>query len=123
MAIPNGENCFTRLGFGLNVAPQIMRSIVKAVIGQDKTVDCATSSYVDDIFVNESVCSVAQVKMHLELFGLTCEDPEQLSSGAQVCWAYTFGRSMVNLDGNAMASVRRFLMYLCVVPSFLCMGG
>ena len=46
--------CLIRLGFGF-VAPQIMRSIVKAVIGQDETVSRATSSYVDDIFVNESV--------------------------------------------------------------------
>ena len=45
----------TRLEFRLNVAPQIMRSVVKAVIGQDKTVDGTTSSYIDDIFVNESV--------------------------------------------------------------------
>ena len=82
--------CLTRLGFGLNVAPQIMRSVVKAVIRQDKTVDGATSSYIDDIFVNESVCSAAQVKMHLELFGLTCKDPEQLSSGARVLGVYVW---------------------------------
>ena len=80
--------CPTRLGFGLNVAPQIMRSIVKAVIGQDETVSRATSSYVDDIFVNESVCSVAQVKTHLERFGLTCKNPEQLSSGTRVLGVY-----------------------------------
>ena len=43
--------CLTRLVFRLNVAPQIMQSIVKAVIGQDKTVNGATSSY-----VNENVC-------------------------------------------------------------------
>ena len=30
--------CLTHLGFGINVAPQIMQSIVKAVIGQDETV-------------------------------------------------------------------------------------
>ena len=72
------------MGIGLNVAPQIMRPIVKAVIGQDETVSRATSSNVDDIFVNESVCLAAQVKMHLERFGLTCKNPEELSSGARV---------------------------------------
>ena len=82
--------CLTRLGFGLNVAPQIMRAIVKAVIGQDDTVSRATSSYVDDIFVNESVCSAAQVKTHLERFGLTCKSPEQLSSGARVLGVYVW---------------------------------
>ena len=80
--------CLIHLGFGLNVAPLIMWSVVKAVIGQDKTVDGATSSYVDVIFVNESVCSAAQVKTHIELFGLTCKDPEQLSSGAHVLGIY-----------------------------------
>ena len=35
--------CLTHLGFGLNVAPQIMWSVVKAVIGQDETVSNATS--------------------------------------------------------------------------------
>ena len=67
-----------------------MQYIVKAVIGQDKTVDGATSSYVDDIFVHESVCSAAQVKIHFELFGLTCKDPEQLSSGARVLGVYVW---------------------------------
>ena len=80
--------CLTRLGFGLNIAPQIMRSVIKAAIGQDETVNGDTSSYVDDIFVNESVCSAAQVKMHLELFELTHKDPEQLSSGACVLGIY-----------------------------------
>ena len=67
-----------------------MRSIVKVVIGQDETVKSTTSSYVDDMFVNESVCSAAQVKTHLELFGLTCKDPEQLSSGAGVLGVYVW---------------------------------
>ena len=82
--------CLTCLGFGRNVAPQIMQSVVKAVIRQDETVNGTTSSYVDDIFVNESVCSAAQVKMHLELFGLTRKDPEQLSSGARVLGVYVW---------------------------------
>ena len=82
--------CLTCLGFGLNVAPQIMQSVVKAGFGQDKTVDGTTFSYVDDIFVNEGMCSAAQVKTHLELFGLTCKDPEQLSSGARVLGVYVW---------------------------------
>ena len=88
--IKGQKYCLTRFEFGLNVAPQIMRSVVKAVIGQDETVNSTTSSYVDDIFVNESVCSAAQVKTHLELFGLTCKDPERLSSGARVLGIYVW---------------------------------
>ena len=73
-----------------DVCAQTMRSVVKAVIGQDETVSRATSSYVDDIFVNESVCPAAQVKTHLERFGLTCKNPEQLSSGARVLGVYVW---------------------------------
>ena len=82
--------CLTSLGFGLNIAPQIMQSDIKAVIGQDETVNSATSSYNDNIFVNESVCLATQVKTHLELFGLTCKDPEQLNSGARVLGIYVW---------------------------------
>ena len=57
--IKGQRHCLTHLGFRLNVAPQIMRSVVKAVIRQDETVNGTTSSYVDDIFVNESVCLAA----------------------------------------------------------------
>ena len=34
----------TCLGFGLNIAPQIMQSVIKTVIGQDETINGATSS-------------------------------------------------------------------------------
>ena len=78
---------------------------MKAVIRQDETVNSATSSYVDDIFVNECVCVclAAQVKTHLELFGLTCKDPEQLSSGALVLGVYIWeeqGKLRWRCDGK-----------------------
>ena len=44
--------CLTRLGFGLNVAPKIMSKILKTVLGEDKDVEGATSSYIDDIYVD-----------------------------------------------------------------------
>ena len=58
--------CITRLGFGLNVAPIVMKS----VLTQDETVDRATSSYLDDIFVNEDVVSVQCVENHLMRYGV-----------------------------------------------------
>jgi len=76
--------CLTRLGFGLNVAPLIMRSIVNTVVAQDERVKTATSSYIDDIFVNETICSASRVKKHLERFGLTCKAPEKLRCGTRV---------------------------------------
>ena len=60
----NKRYCLTRLGFGLNVAPMIMKSVVNAVIDQDELVKSGTSAYVDDIFVDESVVSLDYVKRH-----------------------------------------------------------
>ena len=45
--------CLSRLGFGLNVAPNIMMAIMNAVRAQDENIQKATSSYIDDVFVNE----------------------------------------------------------------------
>ena len=73
--------CLTHLGFGLNVTPLIMWSIVNAVMKQDEIVNAGTSSYIDDIFVNESVCSAVRVKEHLEQFGFTSKIPELLRHG------------------------------------------
>lgn len=76
--------CLTRLGFGLNVAPGIMTAIMHAIRQQDEAVQQATSSYIDDIFVNENLMSAQSVRMHFESFGLTCKEPERLCDGAKV---------------------------------------
>ena len=44
----------------------------------------ATSSYMDDICVNEEVISADEVKVKLESFGLICQDPERLKHVAKV---------------------------------------
>ena len=41
--------CFTRLRFGLNVAPPIMKFVIDAIVSQGHTIKSATSPYVDDI--------------------------------------------------------------------------
>ena len=51
------RDCLTRLGFGLNVAPSVMKYVLTPVLAQDETVDRATSSYRDNISVNEDVVS------------------------------------------------------------------
>ena len=38
--------CLTRMGFGLNVTPSIMRSIVKAVLSRYETIQLAISTYI-----------------------------------------------------------------------------
>ena len=52
----------TRLGFGLNVGPLIMKAIVSAVLLLEEAVGRAASAYIDDIYVNEDVVPMT----HLE---------------------------------------------------------
>ena len=54
--------CLARLGFGLNVASNIMTAIMNAVRAQDENVQKATSSNIDDVFVNERILSSQVVK-------------------------------------------------------------
>ena len=83
--------CLTQLGFRLNVAPMIMKTIVSTVLAQEERMMKATSSYIDDIYVNEEVISVDKVKVKLESFGLTCKDPECLKYGAKVLGLKVWG--------------------------------
>ena len=83
--------CFTRLGFGLNVAPSVMKSVLTAVLAQDEAVDRATSSYLDDVFVNEDVVSVQCVENHLLRYGLECKPAERVADGARVLGLEVWG--------------------------------
>ena len=73
--------CLTRLGFGLNVAPKIMSKILKTVLGEDKDVEGATSSYIDDIYVDVTKVGATSVIEHLRRFGLEAKQPEMLEGG------------------------------------------
>ena len=42
-----------------------------------------TSSYIDDVYVNENVASSRRVKEHLERFGLVCKAPQPLQDGGE----------------------------------------
>ena len=83
--------CLTRMGFGLNVAPSVMRAIVDAVLSKDEHIRRATSAYIDDVYINESVVSATCVKQHLDDFGLASKDPEQLKNGARVLGLQVWG--------------------------------
>ena len=83
--------CLTRLGFGLNVAPSVMKYVLTAVLTQDETLDRATSSYLDDIFVNEDVVSVQCVEDHLLRYGLECMPAERVADGAKVLGLEVWG--------------------------------
>ena len=79
--IINGKRfALTRMDFGLNTAPVVMSEIVKRILNFDKLIEGATSSYIDDIFVDESIVSADQVKELFTKFGLMCKDPERPNS-------------------------------------------
>ena len=79
-----GRYCLTRLRFGLNVVPLVMKAIVSAVLSQEEAVERTASAYINDIYVNENVVPVTHVREHLAQFGLKCKDLEQLKDGARV---------------------------------------
>ena len=76
--------CLTRLGFGLNVAPSIMKTVLQTVVEQDPVVREAVSLYIDDVLVNENVISAEQVAAHLKNFGLECKPAVRLENGGRV---------------------------------------
>ena len=83
--------CLTRLGVGLNVAPGVTKAVLTAVLTQDETVDRATSSYLDDIFINEDVASVQCVENHLSRYGLESKPAERVADGARVLGLEVWG--------------------------------
>ena len=76
--------CFTRLGFGLDVAPLIMESIIDALTSQDYVIKSAKSAYVDNIFINESLVSAVHVWQNFSDYGLVYKIPEWLRNGTKV---------------------------------------
>ena len=78
------------MGFGLNVAPSIMQTIVDALL-KDKRIQWATSAYIDDVYVDESIVPVVRVKEHLYSFGLLSKEPERLQDGVRVLGLQVWG--------------------------------
>lgn len=57
--------CPTRLGFGLNLVPLIMKAIVSTVMSQEKTIDRTASAYINDICVSKAVLPTSHVRLSL----------------------------------------------------------
>ena len=74
--------CLTRLGFGLTSAPRIMSKILKTVLAKDVEIGNATSSFIDDIHVDQSKVTSDAVVKHLKNNGLVAKAPEALDGGA-----------------------------------------
>lgn len=83
--------CLTRLGFGLNVAPLVMKAVLNSVLSQDPDVRRGTSAYIDDIIVNEDIVAANRVLEHLEQYGLAAKTPERVAKGARVLGLKVWG--------------------------------
>ena len=73
--------CFNRLGFGMNVTPKIMVTVLKTVLKQEETIEKATNSHIDDILVDESVLQAEELRSHIEKHGLLAKPSESLDGG------------------------------------------
>ena len=58
--------------------------VIDAVISRDHMIKSATSVYVDDIFINESLVPASCVQQHFLDCGLVSKDPVLLRDGASV---------------------------------------
>lgn len=83
--------CLTRLGFGLNIAPMVMKAVLKSVLSQDPDVEMGTSAYIDDILVNEDVVKAGHVVEHLKSYGLLSKSPERVTDGTRVLGLRVWG--------------------------------
>ncbi|CDW53745.1 hypothetical protein TTRE_0000201201 [Trichuris trichiura] len=71
--------CLTRLKFGLNVAPLVMKTVPSFVLSQNPAIKRGTSAYIDDILVSENIVPASRVEEELE-----CKPPERLFDDARV---------------------------------------
>ena len=62
----------------------IIKVAISTVLMQEEQTMKATSSYIDDIYVNEDIVSANEVKTKLESFGLTYKDSEHLKHRAKM---------------------------------------
>ena len=101
--------CLTRLGFGLNVAPFIMKSVIDAIVSQDHTIKSATSAYVDEILINENRVPVLRIQQHFLDYGLVSKDPVRLRDGARVLGLQVWEKMALS-DGSEEVKFRKSVM-------------
>ena len=87
--------CLTRLGFGLNIAPLVLKNVLGTVLSWNERIEQATSPYLDDILVDEGIASAVEVEAHLRRYGLTSKPAERVSDGSRVLCIRIWGEHSV----------------------------
>ncbi|QQP51519.1 Uncharacterized protein FKW44_012911 [Caligus rogercresseyi] len=80
LRIANRPYELARLGFGLNYAPEIMKSVVSEVLRSDEKISEATGSYFDVIIVDVEKVAVDDVRALLSSYGLVFNEPVPLEN-------------------------------------------
>ena len=90
----------------------IIKSVVSTIVEQDNKVKKGTSTYVDDIFVDESVVNMEYFRKHFSKYGLKSKDGERINgSGARVLGLAVkkVGGKLMWLRGNQLEEAPRKL--------------
>lgn len=84
--------CLTMFGFCFNIAPIVLKKVLSRVLSWDEEIDHATSFYLDDILVDDSVVTTADVESHLSRHGLLCKPAERVYVRARILGIRVWGR-------------------------------
>ena len=88
--------CLMRLGFWLNVAQLIMKSVIDAFVSPDHTIKSASSVYIDDILINDSLVPALHVQQHFLDYGLVSKDLVR-QRRSQSSWLASLGKGWHSL--------------------------
>ena len=91
--IDGNRFCLTRLGFGLSIGPEVMRSVVKTILQHYAVMQRAVLGFVVDLLVDESVASADAVVGHFARFGLQCKPPVRAADGARMLGLRVFSEA------------------------------
>ena len=111
--------CLMRLGFGLSIAPMVMKAVVSKVLKQNDVFKGTVSSYVDDILVNKDAVTSDVVVNHLRQFVLKCNPAQRMVNGAHVLGLRVGGESVLqwwrdnDINEAPMSLTRRSLFSWC----------
>ena len=111
------------MGFGLDIAPQIMSKILSTVLSIDHAIAAGTDHYIDGIFMNEQIVPVDVVREHLLKFGEMTKDPVPISDvkvlglsvykGSDGMHSWHRDDEIPSLNDNGQTVTKRELYSIC----------
>lgn len=81
--------------------PKVITKVLKTIWGNVAEVKRATSSYIDDILVDESVTMTEEIVNHQKKLGLMAKSPDAIERGAAL------GLNIQRQDGKTCLSPRK----------------